>query len=209
MAKSNNEIVHPQSRMPHEWNLRDTYQEYAAYILKNDPQCWGKYNIPANRKNYWIYKTVNGKIVEVMNYKRWQKIIEAYFESAKRHVIYEGSIFSLGNLGRIAAKRCERNFEKPKINHHATRQQPRVMNGEGRMVAQHIIYYTDPEFLRIGWRKNHVLTNESVYVFLPTRGRKGFTTEFSKANTIDPSLRYKYEYFPRHVKKPQEQTEPV
>ena len=42
MAKTNN-IVLSNTVTPRTWVQRDLYQEYAAYILKNDPQCWGKY----------------------------------------------------------------------------------------------------------------------------------------------------------------------
>lgn len=216
MAKNNDNIVLPNTVTPKVWHTRDLYQEYAAFILRNDLQCWGKYNVPAKRKNYWIYKTVKmpsgaTKVVEVMNYRRWKQVVTTYFEAAKRRIIFEGAILSLGHLGRIWPKRIERDFTKPRTNWIATMRQPKVLR-EGKLVPERIIYYTEEDYIRIGWRKNNHYTNEAVYEFKPTNndgvyGALGFSQEFSRANMSDPMLKFKYEYFPLKDRSPREEVE--
>lgn len=190
-------------KTPKAWTAQAVYQQYALQVLKNNPQCWGKWSIKARMKNYWIYTTIDvggvAKIVEVINYKRWRAIVTAYFESAKQHII-QGEAFLLGErLGSIKARRCERNHEEKRVNFLETMKQPKVLNAEGKLVPAKIILWVDDDYIRISWRKTRQVTNETFYEFKPTEGdrtRDGFSEQFSRANMSDPLLKYKYDYYP-------------
>lgn len=190
-------------KKPRTWNPRDMYQEYAKFILANDPQCWGKYNPGASRKNYWIYKTIEvrgkPKIVEVMNYPRWKAIMTAYFDAAKERII-EGEGLSMGQLGMIRARRCERNHANRQVDFGATNKRPKVWDEKSQAMKPDItIFFTDDDYVLISWRKYTYYTNEKYYEFEPSNGDKqkdGFREQFSRANKVNPSLRFRYEYYP-------------
>lgn len=189
---------------PKTWNPRDVYQVYAAFILTNNPQCWGKYNSSAKRKNYWIYMTVvdkqgKPKVVEVMNYRRWKAIMTAYFTSARQAIIYKGEGLSLGHLGLIQAKRVDRNPNNRMIDWGATDKRPRMIGEDGKERPDVYIYFTDKDYVMIGWSKYQHYVNEKMYEFEPSNGNRktdGFKEEFVKANKTSPVLRMLYRYFP-------------
>lgn len=190
---------------PRVWNPRDIYQMYAASILQADPQCWGKYNSRARRKNYWIYKTVNVKgkatIVEVMNYKRWKRIMHAYFTAARNRMIFFGEGLSLGRLGLIKPRRIERNFSNLMVNWGETQKRPKIEKN-GKLVYD-FVYFDDPDYVMLGWRKYRSYTNEQMYEFEPSNGNRkvdGFKEQFVHANNENKTLKFLYEYIPMRVK---------
>lgn len=198
-------------KKPRMWNPQAVYQEYANQVLRDNPQCWGKYSKPAKMKNYWIYMTITvkevPKVVEVINYRRWKAIMVAYFESAKQHII-QGGYLTLGErLGYIKARRCERNHAEKRVNFLETMKQPKVLNAEGKMVPEKVILWVDDDYIRISWKKTRQVHNETFYEFKPTDGdenKAGFSQEFSQANMADPLLKYKYDYYP-YIRFPQEE----
>lgn len=189
---------------PRTWNPRDVYQAYAAFILANNPQCWGKYNHAAKRRNYWIYMTVVDKqgrprVVEVMNYRRWKAIMHSYFEAARDAIIFRGEGLSLGHLGMIKAKRIERNLNNKAIDWGATDKRPKVMGDDGKLKPDQYICFVDKDYVMIGWKKYRQFTNEKMYEFEPSNDnikKDGFKGQFSSANRQTPALRLLYEYFP-------------
>ena len=90
--------------------------------------------------------------------------------------------------------------------------QPKIEK-DGKLVPETMIYYTDEDYVKIGWVKHHQFTNESMYAFRPASGderKDGFREELSRANQQDQLLKFKYEYFPRsRSRKQREQTEPT
>lgn len=199
-----NDIDRMPIQKPRTWNPRDMYQEYAKYILANDPQCWGKYNTSAGRKNYWIYKTIGKgdktRVVEVMNYARWKAMMLAYFESAKIRIIEHGEGLSLGgHLGMIRAKRCERNHLNKQVNFLETAKRPKVWDEQKqKMVPDKLVFWVDADYIQIGWKKYKYRTNEKYYEFEPSSGddAKGFKDQFSTANKLNPLLKFCYQYYP-------------
>lgn len=173
---------------------KDVYSAYAEKLLKEHPEYWGKYG--QRIKNCHIYRQVGNKVEEVTSYPKFKKIADTYLTRAK-HYIIEGWEFNLGNnLGTIAARRVERNFSRKVINHGETAKQPRdPITGK----RTKIIYFTDPDWCRIGWKRSRKVRNDRYYQFSPTnhdmRGG-GFKREFNVALKKNPLLRYRYQYFP-------------
>lgn len=216
---NNGNIVKPKTWLPHE-----VYKQFALDLLKTNPAIkqtvrryykkgyrdkqvyvggyWGVFNHARNISNFWIYTAIRSddkpRIIEIINYDRWQKIMDAYFDSAKRAII-SGESLSLGHyLGRIEASHIERNHANRQVDFFETSKMPKVERN-GKMVASKIVYHTDDDYVRISWRKNAHLQNESVYHFNPAKGKTGnpgFKEEFSAANKDNPSLRFKYPYYP-------------
>lgn len=204
-----NDIDRMPIQKPRTWNPRDMYQEYAKFILANDPQCWGKYSQSAKRNNYWIYKTVDrggkAKVVEVINYNRWKMMMTAYFESARTRIIEHGEGLSLGgHLGMIQAKRCERNHENKQVNFLETSKRPKIWSEEKQTMVPDLVYWVDSDYIRISWKKYKYRTNEKYYEFVPSNGddrKMGFKDQFSQANMTNPLLKFCYQYYPLALKR--------
>lgn len=197
---------------PRKWNTKDLYQVYANYILVNNPQCWGKPKRGGGVKNYWIYKTVGSKVIEVMSYPRWKRIMTTFFKHARMRVIQFGEEMDMGRLGEIKIRRCERNFESKVVNFNETSKQKKVMGTDGKLHAEKVIYHTSEDYLRIGWYKRGQIKNERMYEFQPSAasssgrlragtGQPGFKRELSVAVTSNPMLKFIYDYYPRREPK--------
>jgi hypothetical protein len=186
-------IVKPKMFQP-----KDVYQSYVKILLAENPEFWGVYSRGRKMKNFWIYRRVKGKVVEVLNFDRWYHIMVSFIMRIRDRVT-AGEVFEMGhNLGKIEARCIERNFSNPKVNFFETNKQPKKMNDKGKMVPERIVFFTDEEYVRIGWDKSHNLTNETVYEFRPTQGnvtKEGFAEAFSHANMKNPLLKRKYRYF--------------
>jgi hypothetical protein len=184
---------------PRTWNATDTYIAYATELLAENPEYWSKYSKARGMRHFWVYTMVNNKIVEVINFDRWKAIMKAYFLTA-RECIINGEQLNMGNyIGRIAARRVERNHSNPRINFHATSKRPKVMNDKGQMVPDCIVYFTDDDWVRVGWFKTNKIPNETVYQFAPSNGDDkvvGFKEQFSAANKLNPGLKLTYRFFP-------------
>lgn len=175
------------------------YKQYAKQVLKENPEFWGRYSRNHKMSNFWIYRREykNGErsVVEVISYPVFREVLAVYFTEAKT-VIIEGGEVNLGNnLGVIAARRVERNHKNRAINFAETAKQPKKENGK----PAKIIYWTDDDWIRIGWIKSGKIANVKNYAFVPTPDDTcggGFKAEFSRANMADPLLKYKYRFFP-------------
>lgn len=192
--------------MERPYNVRELYQFFVDELLKKHPEYWPQNNRNhSGIKRYYIKEYVakpNGKgvyIREVINYKRYRAIIEEYFKLAVDRII-AGEVLALGhNLGRIAGRRCDRNFNNPKVDFKATKLL-NEMQPNGRLKA---VFFTDPYWVRIGWEKPEKVKNKvRSYQFDPTDGdtrTPGFRQKFSKANEADKLLQFRYKYFPLKI----------
>lgn len=185
--------------------LKDIWQAYALKLLKENPTWWSRYSKKLKCSHYSIgYTTPQGIQVEVINYSRFRKTIEYYFDRAKRAIIQGECVNMTSKVGKIYVKRVERDFRKDrqrKIDWGKTRQQPMVWSEEKqRMVYSKVIYFSTDEWCRIAWIKNGAIPNETVYKFSPSSrnsaGTTGFKLEFSEAQRTDPLLKYRYLYVP-------------
>ncbi len=185
--------------------LKDIWIAYAQKQLKENPTWWSKYSGSSSCSHYSIgYTTPAGIKVEVMNYTKFRKTIEYFFDRAKRAIIQGDCINMTSRVGKICVKRIERDFRKGKqrrIDWAKTRKQPKVWDEEKqKLVYERVIYFTGNDWCRIAWIKNRALTNETVYEFLPaarnSAGTSGFKYEFSEAQRQDPLLKYQYLFNP-------------
>lgn len=173
---------------------KDIYKVYAQALLKQNKDWWGKFDqkIP----NFRIYSaaTVTGKPKEMMSYPRFKAIISAWFKGATEYII-EGQALMMGSsLGRIAARRVERNQKTKTIDWKATTE---MWKSTGERKG--LLYRLDEDWVRIGWEKSSRIKNERFYRFTPAEGNKsgkGFKLEFSKANEENELLKYKYRFYP-------------
>ncbi len=177
--------------------VKHIYMAYASKMMAENPELYGKYHHKI--KNYYIYRTDNGKPREVFSYDKFRAIVEMFFRKAKIAII-QGDAISINKCGYICAKRVERDFRRKaqrKINWGKTRQQPLVWNEEKQKhVYAKVIYFTDDDWCRIAWFKPRI-KNERYYEFEPTNpssgsDNTGFKTEFSNALIADPLLKYSY-----------------
>lgn len=184
---------------------KDIWIAYAAKLLKENPGWKGKHREGMKCKHYSVgYVNAVGKWVETASYPRFRRTIEYYFDLAKKAIIQGDCINMTSNVGKICIKRVERDFRKIKqckIDWGKTRKQPLVWSEEKqKMVYSKKIYFTSPEWHRIGWIKSRDIENESVYEFAPTQGNAtgslGFTGEFISSERKDPLLKYRYLYNP-------------
>ena len=177
------------------------WQKYVKDILATNPDYWTRFEHYIS--NFAIYRKANNRVEEVMSYKRFKNIILSYFNRAKKAIIKGEAVNMQSGVGKICARRVERDFRKPKqrtIDWAKTRKQPLVFDETTqKMKYANVIYNTDDEWCRIGWHKAHRLVNEQVYEFKPSKsgnGSIGFANEFSKALITDPLLKYRYLYYP-------------
>lgn len=173
--------------------VKDAYVEYATQILKDNPEFWSKYN--HKTPHYQVFKRGVNRVIEVISYPRYRAIVEEWFNGAA-HYIIQGSVLTLGNrLGRIAPRRVERNFKNEQIDWKATKAM-----WERKGERKGLVYFTDEEWIRIGWKKTGKLKNSFLYRFSPAEGntltQRGFKKEFSQANRENPLLKLKYEFYP-------------
>lgn len=180
----------------------DMWKAYATRLLDTNPEWWSRYENYTS--NYAIYRKVGTRVEEVMNYKRFSTIIRAYFTRAKKAIINGDAVNMLSSVGKICARRVERDFRNKRqrrVDYGKTRQQPLVWSEEHqKMKYAHVVYYTGDDWCRIGWHKTQSIKNETVYEFRPSstswNRTSGFELEFSQALIKDPLLKYQYLFFP-------------
>lgn len=168
----------------------DIYRWYVAKMLKENPGFWTEYDGLTRKKGIYILcKKVNGKTAVHMTYTCFRAILEKNNTKAKEALI-RGERYSLGShLGYLLARRVERNFARPKVNIIETAHYRRNNPDKPDMR----IYHTDDDYCRIAWHKLGDVKNESVYEFKPC---KEFRLGFSASLQTNPSLKYKYLFFP-------------
>jgi len=145
---------------------------------------------------------INGKqtVELIFSYDQYKQIIDEFFIAAKTAVI-EGEAVNLGNLvGKVCARRVERDHSNKQVNWEKTNLQPKVWSEEKKkMVPKKLIYFTDDDYCRIGLHKTGRVTNETVYEFKPSGWSAcgtGFKQEFAKALKRNILLKYRYLYYP-------------
>lgn len=186
------------------YNVRDMWEAFIKEKLATNPEWWTKKNYTWGWSRFSLWKLENGRPVEVMSYERFNKIIRAYFNRAKKAIIKGEAVNMQAGVGKICARRVERDFRKKKqrnINWPRTKLQPLVWSEKKqRLEYANTIYFVEDEWCRIGWHKTESLANETVYEFKPTAvssdKKHGFTMEFSTALKANPLLKYQYLYFP-------------
>jgi hypothetical protein len=182
--------------------IRDVWKEYALQLLGLNKDWWGIYHNKLS--NYAVYRNVeiDGKLCveEIFSYKRFKQIIDEFFISAKEAVI-KGEAVNMGNkIGKICARRLERDHSNRQVNWGRTALQPKVVSEKtGKLVPKKLIYYTEDDYCRISWHKTGQVRNETVYEFAPTEDNKcgtGFKEEFARALKKNVLLKYRYLYYP-------------
>jgi hypothetical protein len=182
--------------------LKDIWIAYATQLLHDNPEWWGRY--AQNTMHFYVYRRVGTKVELVISYPVFRKTMETYLNRAKRSIIQGEALNVLGGVGKICARRVERDFRKKnqrRVDWHKTRQQPMIWSEEKqKMVYKTIIFFTNDDWCRIGWSKNGRVKNETVYEFVPANrnsgGTSGFKLEFTEALKKDPLLKYKYLFNP-------------
>lgn len=197
-------------RGPTTYHMKDIWEWYTIKLLAANPQWCG-----VNKDkviNYFIYAKYvddNGKkrIDEVLSYKVFMDTMKVFFDLAKDTIVHDGEALKLlGRMGTIAARRVQRDQSKKVINYERTKQQPRVWNeAKQKEVPSRIIYFTTDDWCRIGWHKiRNWVKNVLAYEFSPAkdlRSGKGFNQILSNALNKEPSLKYKYIYYPLKKRK--------
>jgi hypothetical protein len=183
------------------YHIKDIWNAYSMKLLSQNPEWWGraKHGMPAYNL-YRKYTDAKGKlcVLNVLDYGTFSEVIRLYFERAKEEIIQGKSINMFGHLGKIYARRVERNFKNKAVNFKATSQQPLIEQEDGSFKRAKIIYYTSDDWCRISWYKPAIVANKALYEFKPTknlRNGKGFNQMLDKALTENKALRYRYPYF--------------
>jgi hypothetical protein len=191
------------------YHARDIWKYYSRTLLLQNPEWWGVYKdkIP----DYTIYrKYVDEKgrkcVIEIISYKTFMSTLSLLLEKAK-FAICEGETFNLlHRMGKICARRVERNHAKRTINYARTRAQNKVWSEtKGKFVPAKIIYHTSDDWCRIGWHRVKICAkNQNLYEFKPAkdlRSKKGFNQLLDKALKTKPFLKYKFIYYPLEKRK--------
>lgn len=187
--------------------LRDIWEAYAEELLKKHPDWWSKRE---NKIRHFRIGCTDeqGKQVEMHSYVRFRKTIEYYFDRAKQAII-DGKAVNMGShVGKICAKRVERDFRKKKhrrVDWGKTRQQDKVWDEQRQaLVYPKFFYHNGNDWSRIGWVKFGMLANSTVYEFKPAAANSartsGFKLEFTQAQRKDPLKKYQYLFNPIKLK---------
>lgn len=185
--------------------VMDIWIAYTKHLMAKNNALVTKYSKRFACPNYTI-GTIrsDGVYVELMNYSRFRKMLEYYFDKAKKEIIKGNTINIMSKVGKICAKRVERDFRKDrqkKIDWARTKQQPKIVDPvTGKISYERVIYFVTDDWCRIAWVKTGKLKNETVYEFKPaarnSAGTSGFKLEFSEALRADPLLKYQYLFTP-------------
>lgn len=199
--------------------VKHVWARYAENLLKGNPDLMGvncngiknaliysKRGMAKPRKVHVRYQsrlsgwttTVYSAAGLVITYPEFRKVITTYFKLARAAII-EGEAVHIRSVGKICAKRVERDFRKKNqcpIDWHKTKQEELVWSEElGRLKYKKVHYFMNDDWLRIGWFKNNTEGFEGVYKFSPTsksHKKLGFKAEFVQANNKDKLLKYRY-----------------
>ena len=188
---------------PKTYHLKDIWENYAATLLAANPEWWG---IVHNKvQNYYLYRKYTddkgrNNVIEVFSYDKFRDIAETYFGLAKEAIVKGEALDMTSGVGKVCARRVQRNHTHKTINFHRTKLQPKVWSDKhGKEIRKNIIYYTSDDWCRIGWHKFGKMKNETMYEFVITKNAKSgvaFNQQLDKALKADPLLKYKYIYFP-------------
>lgn len=188
------------------YHVLDIWNSYCLNLIASNEDWVGMTKRSMPQKNmlyYSMYRKYKdgGKfvVIEAINYTTFSKIITDFFALAKERIIQGEALNLLNWLGKICARRVERDHRNKSIDFVKTAKQPLVWNEEKQKYCRKIIYYTTDDWCRIGWHKTNLIKNSSVYYFKPTKNLRsgaGFNQQFSSALRKDPALKFKYIYYP-------------
>lgn len=166
----------------------DMYKKWHDEQMALHPEYISVYDSQLRQSNIRsIYKRENGKMELVMCYTQFRLIIETCNKYAAEHII-QGRRLDLGSkLGHLFAACIERSFVRPKVDVISTIQLRRSEHDHPA------VYHTDDYYIRIKWRKNRKIKNETVYTFVTAS--KTFKKDFSQANKTNPLLKTNYQQF--------------
>jgi hypothetical protein len=191
----------------HTYHLKDIWDSYCLSLMASNEGWVGENGKEVLYKSMYRKYRNKGKlsVIEAITYQKYVEVISMFFELAKEHII-NGEVLNLGNkMGKICARRVQRDHRKKAIDYAATSKQTPVWNDAKNKYVKKLIYFTTDDWCRIGWHKMNAITNETVYEFKPTRNLRsglGFNQQFSSALKKNPILKYKYLYYPlKSVKK--------
>ena len=189
------------------YHVKDIWKVYSYSLLASNPT-WVAYN--KNKvENFQLCRKYKEdgktKVDNILNYLEFKNVIKLYFRKAKEGIITGGVLDLKNRMGKLAARRVERDHSKRVIDHGKTSKQPKMWSEKKqRMVATNIIFFTDDDWCRIGWHKQRSITNEKVYEFVGTRNLRngeGFNQMLNTELKKNKTLKYKYLYFPLKPKK--------
>jgi hypothetical protein len=180
--------------------MKDVYADYAKKVLAENPEWFSKYDAKHNISHGLIYAREKGRQVLKISWVLWKDVVSGYFHRGKNAII-KGETLRIGaGVGKIRGCRVERNMRKKVVDWPATMRANR-RDENGKLIK---ILYTTEDYCRIEWVKFNLLQNEKAYNFDPasknTTTGKGFKGEFSQALKNDPFLKYRFVYYPLHVK---------
>jgi len=185
----------------HTYHLKDIWDSYCLSLMASNEDWVGDNGKEVLYRSMYRKFKNKGKssVIEAITYEKYVEVVSMFFELAKEHII-RGEVLNLGNkVGKICARRVQRDHKKKSIDHAATLRQPLVWNEEKQKETRKLIYFTSDDWCRIGWHKTNSITNETVYEFKPTRNLRsgaGFNQQFSAALKRTPTLKYKYLFYP-------------
>jgi ribosomal protein L14E/L6E/L27E len=165
-------------------------------------QCEGRYPgtkiVKLNvRRRAIPYELHNEEGLVLMTYDRWFNMMTSFFAEARTRIIY-GERLSMYVGGWIHGKRIERNFRNKRVNWKETMKTGTKWDEEKQKIVPNMkVYYTEPEYCRIGWSARSVAQRN--YKFVPTNSSKmkrGFKQQFSKALTDNPNLKLSFIFYP-------------
>lgn len=180
---------------------KSIWQEWANTYVADHPVAWSSSKDENGKagfdRNQTILMTLNRKPVITHNYRDYAKVVLMFFELTKTSVIQGDNINLSTKLGSISARHIEGNPAKLVPDWVKTREGWRT----GKLLPNRLIYTQQTDYLRIGWNKHRRYSSSKFYELIlacsSTSSRlKGIRVEFRKANELDPSLRYKYQFFP-------------
>lgn len=203
--------------------IKDIWEAYATQLLKDNPDYFGRFSDKI--KNFYIYRkgtpyrstVVWNRPVKafsrsglVICYTDFRKIIEQYLLHARLAIIQGEAVDLMSFLGKLCARRVERNFRtQRKIDWGASKKYRRVDPVTGKVKYARVVRVTTDDWCRIGWHKTAKIKNEYFYEFMPSEGSRegslGFKQLFSGALNRDPLLKYRYLYAPLKPKKVKEE----
>jgi hypothetical protein len=180
--------------------VKHMWEAYSRKILAENPEFFSRRHNKI--KNFYIYRGHTDDPIPVVSYTKFRKIIEDYFDRAKTAIIKGEAIDMRGGLGKICAKRVERDFTSRKqrnmVDWKRTEKYKVWDEEKEKFIYTKIIYYANDDWSRICWFRNGMVKNELMYEFKPSgnssKGINGFRGEFSQALRNDPLLKYRYLY---------------
>ncbi len=174
---------------PRNHTVIDVYKAWCLKKLEEDPSYSLEYDASYRAKGVRVLLQEKDGIKKiVMRYVLFRRIIETYNQYGVDLVIEGGELELGGKMGKIIARRVERNFNKPQADIATTLKMRKIEPGHP------MIYRTEEDYCRISWVKPKQIPNEKSYSFDPAAGN--FKTKFSHSIMANPVLKFNYRFTP-------------